>query len=180
MYKKEMLTDFAGSRDKEVGKMETVYVGSRESDRLMRVYIKKDAANNRLVRMEVEYKKPRANKMAQAIATTDNKPSSYLRYDMMKKRDKQLTRMFGRYLGETATTERIRREASVDKTRTWLLKQVLPTLKRYVNGHHGDSDLIDMFLDALIDRDLRPEQVNQLIRTIENRPMIDTSKLEGD
>lgn len=174
MHEKGFLTEFRASGDKD-GRRETVYIGSRQSDRFMRVYVKM-STTNRLIRMETEYKGMRAYAMAKRIAESQTiNAKKYLRWELNLKRDEELSNLFGESLGNESLTERITRETSVHKTRAWLLKQVLPTLREYVNGHGNDHYVVGVFMDALTDRDLRPDDVNHLIRVLEHGVMGDDS-----
>lgn len=129
---------------------ETVYIGSRNSERMTRVYIK-SADSPRLLRMETEYKGGRAAKIGRMLARGD-RAGDFLAYELEKTiGDKNgLTKLFLPALsGFNATSPRVVPDRSIEKTSGWLLSSALPAFIRVINSHESDGRVMDAFGEAI-------------------------------
>lgn len=140
------------STDVETGlELATVYVGSRESDRILRIYEKLTDAGHKLLRFETEYKASRADNMMGAICRNSGRVSDYLLYELQTQRDSGLERVFGTaFVGASPNSGRFRRvRTTLEKQAGWLTNGVLPAFARYVNDSNADSRIADMFLRVI-------------------------------
>lgn len=172
MLRKGKLAEYRATKDGDA-RLDTVYIGSRTSERFNRIYIKKTAAGNRLIRFETEYKGMRAYKMAASMAENGIRAEKYLNWEVRRCKDKKLSELFLRWLGNEGISERVSIESTMASRRKWLLNSVLPALREYVNAHGSDRMVVKSFMDALVDRELRPDEVNDYIRILEERPLVD-------
>lgn len=118
-------------------KLATIYIGSRSSDRLHRIYEKMGMADEVLLRFESEYKGQRARAVAHSLAQGAT-PKSILWADLLALPDVgQLRRLFGRVLETQPFAVRVVRESG--QTDEWLRTTVLPALDRYLNQHESDA-----------------------------------------
>lgn len=143
------------SADK-TGRYETVYVGSRYSNRFTRVYVKRASTSRNnttyLLRFETEYKKARSNAIIRAIAIDGEIPDNFLRHELQTTiADEACTLLFEpALLGQKARNIRIKVVDSDEKTAIWLLEQVLPAFQRVINSHaHYRTAVISEFEDSL-------------------------------
>ena len=131
----------------------TVYIGSRSSDRYVRVYEKPDSEGNLYLRFEVEYKGARAAKAAEIIAF-DAAPGALVKGEL------EAVAQFGTMdlldlFGPHCHTES--RSATVAKpdsnTVYWLLTTCLASLERVLRAddvHPQDKELLRAkYLDAV-------------------------------
>jgi len=129
---------------------QTVYLGSRSSDKFARIYNK----SHRLVRFEVQYKKNYSDGMArQMINMGDDGRKEYmrawLRWELTFANSPTLDRVFGAALAGNSTepVRMVNREES-DRER-WIRKVVVPCLEKYTNSHDADPNLIDHIVKVL-------------------------------
>lgn len=130
---------------------ETVYVGSRTSERFTRVYIKW-AGKTRLVRLEIEYKGNRANAVVRALSRTST-TSQFLLYELQKTlKDDKLRQLFEPSLvGVKPMNIKLRVDSSAEKTENWLIGQVLPAFTRHINDHDASGRALAAFYEACKD-----------------------------
>lgn len=143
---------WAESRDRKAGALETVYIGSRSSDRITRVYVKLTENNQKLLRFETEYKGQRARQMAASLAHGAHTPSEYLAYDAKKANDKMLWEEFYPvFVDLEEATERIRVKTDLHKTEEWIRSTVFPALRRYLNDHQHNPDIAQALTQLIVD-----------------------------
>lgn len=141
------------------GNLETVYCGKRTSNRMTRIYVKLDVENTRLLRLETEYKAERSNAIAREIAQHGILPDMFLIHELENViKDDQLTKAFRPGLmGDQPYNIKIRLASSMEKRRTWLLRQVLPAFVEYINSHESNVDVALAFAQA-IDKTLNDQR----------------------
>ena len=140
---------------------ETVYIGSRSSDRFSRIYTKKailkggdEGEETMLLRVETEYKGRRAHAIANSLARNgEARAKDYLMYELQNSlSDNELQLLIAPHLLDvTPTTIKLHLETSADKTERWLLKQVLPTFARHIRSDEASTRALDGFLEAICD-----------------------------
>lgn len=129
-------------------KLATVYVGSRQSDRLYRIYEKLGMADEVLLRFEVEYKGQRAVATANALLA-DATIKGLLWHEVLLLPDVyNMRRIFGKVLETSPYAVRVVRDSG--NTEEWLKTSVLPALDRYLNQHESNAlQLAQMFYDVI-------------------------------
>lgn len=130
---------------------ETVYVGSRKSERFTRIYVKK-SGKTMLLRYETEYKGRRARAVLKALARTET-PARFLRHELRKTtRDSMLIELYEPSLsGARPLNIKLAVESSVEKTEGWLIGQVLPAFTRHINDHAASGRALAAFYAACRD-----------------------------
>jgi len=130
---------------------ETVYVGSRKSERFTRIYVKK-SGKTMLLRYETEYKGRRARAVLKALARTET-PARFLRHELHKTtRDTKLAELYESCLaGAKPLNIKLSVESSVEKTEGWLIGQVLPAFTRHINDHAASGRALAAFYAACRD-----------------------------
>lgn len=132
-------------------KLATVYVGSRSSDRLMRVYEKVVGEGDIVLRCEVEFKSKRAQVVARHLLD-GVAAAAILRHEVERLDVHEVVQVFGRYLHDDGVNPRV--VASDGDTERWLVDQVLPALQRWVNSHGNEAHYVRRaFLAALVGDD---------------------------
>jgi len=135
---------------------DTCYIGSRLSDRFIRVYHKSKSKG--LVRFEVSYKKPFARAMFEFLAA--NMPCDggefntlwirkWLSYELLRTGDHELIDAFSPVLDPIPTKPPKFVPAPENDTERWLRKIVAPALIKYVHNHDKDPYLIDHLIRIL-------------------------------
>jgi hypothetical protein len=132
---------------------ETVYIGSRTSERFTRIYVKM-AGGTRLLRLEVEYKGKRSDAIARRLSRGDLSSATagqYLMHEVQKTyNDEPLRMLFEPALnGVKPITEKLKVESSTEKTEKWLLEQVLPAFTRHINDHSASPQVVNAFTSAI-------------------------------
>jgi hypothetical protein len=130
----------------------TMYLGSRESGRFYRLYVKEHMGEY-FLRLEVEYKGK--SKLAGRIwRDTGKRPESivkYLKGEISTLPMHELTRPFHEALtgvaGDIMKNER--RQADPQKTLAWLRRQVSPAMKRLLGNHDTHDAAMIIMLDWL-------------------------------
>ena len=126
--------------------LDTVYIGSRKSDRVIRFYVKMGSDGRRYLRFEVEYKGVLAPRV------WGNRSDSYipelLHYEFFQLPQVDVTgwRIFGEYLegfleGEVRHPKYVQDE---NRTLLWLERQVQPAVKRLANSHDHNETITRM------------------------------------
>lgn len=130
----------------------TMYVGSRESQRFYRLYVKENSGIN-FVRFEVEFK-DKKGLAGRVWRDTARKPESivtYLKGEIDTLPDHPLILPFKKHLagvpGEVMKLER--RIADPQKTLAWLRRQVSPAMKRLIANHDTSDAAMFLLLDWL-------------------------------
>lgn len=150
MQRGKRITGWATSRDAKAGALETVYIGSWNSDRLATVYVKLTAGNERLLRFEVRYKRDRANALIRQLADGEL-PDNFLVYELQTTlNDKKLRIEFEPSLTVGAPiAAKVRLKDRSDKTAEWLIDKVLPTFIRIIADHDHDGEVLTTYQDAI-------------------------------
>lgn len=147
--------NFISSRSgKNMRELATVYIGSRHSSRLVRIYQKEALKGDLLLlRFEVEFKGSRSNQMAKAMNEDMNIANEYLLHDIQLVRDAKLEQLFGQYLSAyDPNTVRVRKVQAQDATESWLLGRVLPSFERHINAHDSSDIVLKNFLRVIQER----------------------------
>lgn len=138
------------SRDKKAGEMESVYMGSWDSLRFSKVYVKLTAGNEKLLRYEVRYKRDMAQEVINLMKSGRATLSQLLKSELMRSGDMDLRNLFeGCLSGIVPIGVKVKQTSSRTKQREWLLNVALPALKKYVNSKDSSPMVIRQFLDVL-------------------------------
>ena len=133
----------------ETGKLSTVYIGSRNSDRYTRIY-QKEADGERYLRYEVEFKGTRAGAIGAKMARKTARSSGVMKHEVVRVRDKMLMSVFLPMLnGSPADRIKVVRVSSLQKKEKWISEQVLPALFNWSNNPDHDAELRLDIIDAL-------------------------------
>lgn len=150
MHEKGRIVGWRESVDRSNGGSQTVYVGARESNRFVRVYVKHTHGDEKLLRLEVEYKKRRANAVTKMLRDGEL-PDGFLRHELQTTlKHEGLNNLFSDHLyGENPANVRLKINSSLEKTEKWLINQVLPSFKRAINDHDASGHVLDVFGDVI-------------------------------
>lgn len=156
----------------------TVYVGSRKSPLMLRIYDKaleqKKSDVKEWVRWEIEFHKERADAVAALIVGGNSLAdvvfgilSNYLRFVVRDNvRDSRCTtcERWERFMNgvEKLRIARPIREKSLEEKRDWIKKQVAPTLAACVYADGGDMEFLSVVLE--IGRARMTESLHELVR----------------
>lgn len=137
--------------------LDTVYIGSRTSDRFTRIYIKPLDSGLRALRFEVEYKGDHAHRVANDCRTP-GVLHRILAHEVQSLPNVKFGVLapFIRVLGPEAHRPEIKRATAELSTLDWLRRQVTPTLERLTNSHeHGNvtRQLVKAWYDAYCNDD---------------------------
>lgn len=129
---------------------ETVYIGSRSSARMTRVYVKR-FAGRRFLRFETEYKGQRADVQFRMMAQGKAQASQYLLYEVQNTvADKPLETLFtSSFDGVKKRREIVKVTSSIERREQWLLTQVLPAFTQAINDHEASGDVLTEFGEAI-------------------------------
>lgn len=114
-------------------KLSTVYVGSRKSDRFVRIYEKMGLGEDVFLRFEVEYKSPRAQVVAENLGADADRPGILL-YEIDRISADVLYDFRQRVDGAEAWNPIVVKPEPA--TAKWLRTQVAPALDRFLNDHN--------------------------------------------
>lgn len=142
---------------------ETLYVGSRQSDQMGRIYdkgieAKMDVEPGQVWRYEVEYKKPRAEQVMRALDAVRNQEAAKIAqtvYNWFAYR-KCIPVFVGE--GDAIKIEVETKITSDDRKLNWLRAQVAPTVDYLITCGRGDEAI-----DALGLRDVIQDNINRVI-----------------
>lgn len=137
------------SSDRVHGRMATVYVGSRESQRFARIYNKGSHDGHKLLRMEFEFKSPLAQGMLRALSGGLQAGTDILKSEMYRLGDGKLNDSYDHLLDGVPRHITVSRETSDERTKKWLLTSVLPSFTRIINNHDDDGRVVRAFQDAI-------------------------------
>lgn len=123
-------------------RLDTVYIGSRQGERLIRVYVKPDANGDPAYwRFECEYKGDAARGVYRALLDSKHSPGSILTHEI-NRLPAQIPslRPFRDVLRHKTRKFPIRRVESENDTIAWLERQVEPAIIRLLHSHeHRDT-----------------------------------------
>lgn len=130
---------------------QTVYVGSRSSNRFARIYLKESGEGDILLRFEMEYKGQRANAIVKRLAHDGELPDEYLRHELQTTfKDEPLSLLFEPCLsGIRPANVRLKVASSAEKREKWLLGQVLPAFTKHINSHEASGRVLEEFKKAI-------------------------------
>lgn len=116
---------------------DTVYVGSRSSDRFTRIYVKPIDGGLKALRFEVEYKGEHAHRVFQDCIAEPGNRRYILGHEVrsLPMLSNSLKTAFLRVLGATAHKPKINRVTSQSATLDWLKTQVDATVLRSIHDH---------------------------------------------
>lgn len=142
------------SSGKNGRKLATVYVGSRQSSRVTRIYQKEAGAHSDMyLRFETEFKGHRANIMCKSIADNRVEMGNYLLHEVQQMNDDKLTDLFGTALATyDASSVKVRKVKASDATENWLMTKCLPSLDKWINDHDNDDEVFLAFGKVLSDK----------------------------
>lgn len=125
----------------------TVYIGSRQSSRLTRLYQKEAGKDSDLyLRFETEFKGHRANIMAKSIADNRITMGDYLMHEVQQTGNEEINALFGTALSTyNPNSVKVRRVKSSSATQNWLLTKCLPALDKFINDHNNDDEVFMAF-----------------------------------
>lgn len=143
------MTELAQSVDSIYGRMMTVYVNSRSSDRFVRVY-QKGSDDGLLLRVEAQFGGGQAELLGRQLQTKKVKEGDTMRGIIQWIGDEKLTALIMPVL-EGYTGELPKYARADTKTDKWLLEQVLPVLARRLNSHDAGETLRERFAQVIQD-----------------------------
>jgi len=119
---------------------DTIYVGARSSDRFWRIYVK-GSPEEKYLRFEVEYKSQRAEMVLAKVKADWSAFSGILanEWHNAPNVDDLSWNAIGRALDAFGTDTQVvvpRSFVTTDKTFRWMIKCLLPVLKRMLNDHY--------------------------------------------
>ena len=116
---------------------DTVYVGSRSSDRFTRIYVKPIDGGLKALRFECEYKGEHAHRVFQDCIAEPRNRRFILGYEVrsLPMLSNSLKTAFLRVLGAESHKPKIDRVTSQSATLDWLRTQVHSTIMRALNDH---------------------------------------------
>lgn len=130
--------------------LSTVYIGSRSSDVMVRVYQKEDENGRLYLRFEIEMKGAKSKSVYKALCREEIDIGSLILHRLQKINDSQLSAHFesllSDYISGDVKPDKIIK--SISKTEKWLLDTVLPAFTRVINSHESDGTVLLAFLDA--------------------------------
>lgn len=117
--------------------LDTVYIGSRTSDRFTRIYVKEIDGGLRALRFEVEYKAEHARRVLLDCLHSEKKKEQILAYEVnsLPALKFGLKSRFLRVLGDTPHKPEIKRVTDQNNTLDWLRETVTPSIERLSNDH---------------------------------------------
>lgn len=143
------LTGKAESRDKDAGRLETIYIGSWQSDRMIRVYVKLTAGNERLLRFEAHFKGLRADAAARSVMFNKVTPRQILLAEVQRLGTAHLPQFESCLSGVVPHHVKVKQKSSRAKTEGWIRQTVIPALARYANAKDADITLLDTIRKAI-------------------------------
>lgn len=125
---------------------DTVYVGSKKSDRFARFYVK-EADNLRYLRFEIEHKNAWAQIISKSLETDDASMAGVMLdfLDTIKLDDSQgvIKKFIDLLDSSKAGLTNPRSISDNNSTMIWLREQVFPAVKRLLNDHDYGTELRD-------------------------------------
>ena len=132
----------------------TVYIGSRSSDRLVRIYEKLGLGESVFLRFEAEYKGKRAMAVTQALLA-GNSERSVLQSELMRIPDTYNLRDLYMPILDGDKAE-IRVMPETGNTEKWLRETVIPALDRFLQSHDTESmAMAELFQKVLDDATIK-------------------------
>ena len=131
--------------------LDTVYIGSKKSDRFARVYVK-NSLEGKFLRFEIEYKGDWANTISQSFHDDQYVLSSVL-FDFINSIPLDSEGVLQEFLDLISDVKSgisiPRRVISEESTYTWLIEQVSPVIWRYLNDHDRGADLASFLVKMI-------------------------------
>ena len=117
--------------------LDTVYIGSRQSDRFTRIYVKPLADGARVIRFETEFKGQHASHVVQLLIADPNNLAKLLagEVDALPELKFGLSERFLAALGYNTLRSRPKRKDALTGGLRWLMHQVDPAILRLMNDH---------------------------------------------
>jgi hypothetical protein len=131
--------------------LDTVYIGSRKSERFARMYVKPSSEGN-FLRFEVEYKGDWANTIAKAYLV-DYRVLSSLLFDFINTLPLDLEGVLQGFLDLISDVRSgvviPRRVVPDENTYSWLIDQVGPVIWKYLNDPDRGADLANFLIKMI-------------------------------
>jgi hypothetical protein len=121
---------------------DTVYIGSRTSNRFIRIYVKPLDEGKKALRMEVEYKRELAHRVFHDCRNDRENVTLILAHELsaLPALKNGVKEAFFTVLGPHTHKPQEKRATGENSTLEWLRKQVDPAIKRMLNSHEfGDA-----------------------------------------
>ncbi len=125
--------------------LDTIYIGSRTSEKFARLYVKPDADGlPAFLRFEVEYKKATAHGVYQALWSGKHTRATILAHEvkMIPLAKFALVTRFLDALGTQGTNPPVKRVRTHSNTIEWLETQVEPAIIRLLNDHEHHGTIV--------------------------------------
>lgn len=147
--------------------LDTVYIGSRTTDRFSRVYVKEDLEKNQYLRFEVEFKSERANLVYQECLTDGRNVAAILHgeWERIPPVEVEAWLKIGEVLAlfQEGKQISIPRSAADSNSRfRWFVSNVLPALETLLNDHEYGRRA-RRALEDLLNKQNSPTGLNQSI-----------------
>lgn len=149
MSERKKNISYIRSGDKKAGRLATIGVGNRASQRYIRIYEKVLADDFIGLRLEAEYKGGLANNVLRDFSLDSTVLKECLLHELLKMKSKWMEKAF--YMAIDANQPR-KISGKVDKeskTKEWLISSCLPVLERIVRDHDNNGELAQLFLDII-------------------------------
>lgn len=142
---------WADSKDKRTGeRTETVYIGSRKSDRFKRVYTKV-SDSGMLLRFEVEFKGHRAQSAFKYASLKKRGLNEILLHELLSLKSSAAESAFYTEIdSDSPYRVRVIRDTSRDRTAAWLSETCLPSAVQYMSDSRADGEMWKTFVDSLM------------------------------
>jgi len=150
LHNRGKLVKFDESVDRRAGRLETVYIGSRASLSFMRVYVKTTVADERLLRLEIETKRDKAEAIISLLESGRATQSQYMLSQVQRLPDIKLRKIYESPLaGLIPHDTKVQTRSSNAKRREWLMHVCLPAFKKYINAKDSSPVVAEEFLKAI-------------------------------
>jgi len=131
--------------------LDTVYIGSKKSDKFARMYVK-STLEGKFLRFEIEYKGDWANAISTAFSNDQNVLSNVL-YDFINSLPLDSEGVLQEFLNLISDVRsgisKPRRVVPDDNTYTWLVEKVSPVIWRFLNDHDRGADLASLLIKMI-------------------------------
>lgn len=161
------------SKDRDGAELSTVYIGSRKSDRFIRLYIKPLKGDRNGLRFEVQMNGERAQSCCRALMDRQDDfravKSGMLLERIHHCNDARMAAIFEPMLGKEAIAVKVKIVKNDNTTVEWLLFQCLPVLERILSSHDNPDSIARHYQSALNRHKIR----------MQNEPIKSTKKNEN-
>ena len=127
----------------------SVYTGTRASGRMNRTYQKEDSDKNQFIRFETEFSREYAKSLAVTLYRGGVTCREVINGEVRRRRDVNMYEVF--FTGDGTYYPKANRKKSLGKTDKWLLQTIAPFIKKYVNSHDKNTDVVKALREAIGD-----------------------------